>query len=63
MAKQTQGAFDRTLGALSNGKSQSGTGRKYQKYNFRKFFEESLVHISIGDRFYDFDEKCWKIKK
>ncbi len=63
MARQTQGAYDRHLGELKATKSQSGSGRKYQSFDFEKQREERENGPKKGDRYYDFEEECWKRKK
>ena len=62
MAKQSQGSFDRHLGDLSEGASQSGSGQKYKRINFRKEVFNTEIHLKPGQRYYDFEEQCWKIK-
>lgn len=63
MARQIQGSFDRHLGEMGSNKSQSGSGRKYHKFDFKKHYEEQGTHVSKGDKYYDFEEGCWKRKK
>ena len=63
MAKQTQGAFETHLGELAETKSQSGSGRKYHSFDFQKHYEEKGNYTKKGDRYYDFEEGCWKRKK
>lgn len=63
MKRQTQGTFDRNLGDLAKGKSQSGSGRKYHGIDFKKDVFNTSAHVQPGERFYDFEEECWKRKK
>ena len=62
MSRQTQGSFARNFGELVKEKSQSGTGNKYHKFDFKKQNEEKETYVQKGQRYYDFDEGCWKRK-
>lgn len=63
MKKQTQGAFETHLGELSESKSQSGTGNKYHRFDFKAHYAQKGNYLKKGERYYDFEEECWKRKK
>lgn len=63
MGRQTQGSFERGFGDEAVEKSLSGSGRKYLRHNFKEMFKNDSIHLRSGDRYYDFEEQCWKRKK